>query len=137
MDTKGRIAVPTRIRESLLESCDGNIVVTAHAEERCLLIYPEPEWNEVLLKIQSLPNLNKAAARVQRLVIGYASPMQLDSAGRVLLPTPLREYAGLEKKSMLVGQGKKLELWSEDGWNAWLNSADDGDLTAEMQALSL
>lgn len=137
MDTKGRIAVPTRIRESLSDVCDGRIVITAHADERCLLVYPEPEWQILLPKIEALPNLNKAAARLQRLLIGYANPMELDGNGRVLLPAPLREYAGLEKKLMLVGQGKRLELWSEEGWTTWLNASDDGDLTAEMQALSL
>lgn len=138
MDTKGRVAVPSRIRELLSEQCDGRIVVTAHYEERCLLIYPEPQWLELLPQVQALPNLDKAAARLQRLLIGYACPMELDGNGRVLLPPTLREYAGLEKKLMLVGQGKRLELWSEDRWSAWLErSATEDQLTEEMRSLSL
>lgn len=137
MDSKGRFAVPTRTREALTAACEGRVVITAHNEERCLLVYPEPQWQELLPKIEALPNLNKAANRLQRLLIGYATPLELDGNGRLLLPAPLRDYAGLEKKLMLVGQGKKMELWSEDGWNKYLESTKAEDMTAEMAALSL
>ncbi len=138
MDAKGRFSVPTRIREDLQSSCAGRLVITAHNEERCLLVYPEPEWQDLLPKIEALPNLNKAAVRLQRLLIGYACQLEMDGNGRLLLPPTLRNFAGLEKKIMLVGQGKKLELWSEDAWNAWLEaSKQDGDLSDEMLSLSL
>lgn len=138
MDAKGRFSVPTRIREDLQSSCGGRLVITAHNEERCLLVYPEPEWQDLLPKIEALPNLNKAAVRLQRLLIGYACQLEMDGNGRLLLPPTLRNFAGLEKKIMLVGQGKKLELWSEDAWNAWLEaSKQDGDLSDEMLSLSL
>jgi len=138
MDSKGRFAVPTRIRETLASVCEGRLVITAHNEERCLLVYPEPQWQELLPKIEALPNLNKAASRLQRLLIGYACPLELDGNGRLLLPPTLREFAGLDKKLMLVGQGKKLELWSEESWNAWLEaSAKEQEMTDEMLSLSL
>lgn len=138
MDAKGRFAVPTRVRETLASVCDGRLVITAHNEERCLLVYPEPQWQEIAAKIEALPNLTKAVGRLQRLLIGYAAQLEMDSNGRVLLPATLREYANLDKKLMLVGQGKKMELWSEEGWNQWLiDSATDADITAEMASLSL
>ncbi|MGH1469761.1 MAG: division/cell wall cluster transcriptional repressor MraZ [Cellvibrionaceae bacterium] len=138
MDAKGRFAVPTRVRETLASACDGRLVITAHNEERCLLVYPEPQWQELLPKIEALPNLNKAASRLQRLLIGYATPLEMDSSGRLLLPATLRDYAGLGKKLMLVGQGKKMELWSEENWNQWLiDSAKDEVITEEMASLSL
>ncbi len=138
MDAKGRIAIPTKVREDLLALCQGNIVVTAHNEEPCLLIYPEPAWEEIRPQIEALPNMNKAVRRLQRLLLGHATPFELDSAGRVLLPPTLRDHAKLEKKLRLIGQGKKLELWSEELWNAWLEeSEDDGDMPVEMQQLAL
>ncbi len=138
MDAKGRFAVPTRIREELAEICDGRLVITAHNEERCLLVYPESEWQALLPKIQALPNINKAASRLQRLLIGYANPTEMDANGRLLLPATLREFAGLDKKLMLVGQGKRLELWSEERWFEWLEaSAKDNEPTEEMLSLSL
>lgn len=138
MDAKGRFAVPTRVREALMATCEGRLVITAHYEERCLLVYPEPQWQELLPDIEKLPNLSKAASRLQRLLIGYACPMEMDGNGRLLLPPTLRDYAGMEKKLMLVGQGKKLELWSEEGWNKWLDEPQDEEgMTQEMMSLSL
>ena len=138
MDAKGRMAIPARIRETLVSLCEGRLVFTAHTEERCLLVYPEPQWQEVLPKIEALPSFNKVARRAQRLLIGYACQIEMDSNGRVLVPPTLRDYAGLEKKLMLVGQGKKLELWSEDRWSSWLDESDNDDLIPEeMQSLSL
>lgn len=138
MDAKGRLAIPARIRESLMELCAGKLVVTAHTEERCLLVYPEPQWAEILPKIEALPSFNKVARRTQRLLIGYATPLEVDGNGRVLLPPTLRDYAQLDKKLMLVGQGKKLELWSEESWLQWLDAeVGDDEMPAEMQSLSL
>jgi MraZ protein len=137
MDPKGRMAIPTRIRESLAESCAGRLVVTAHTQDRCLLVYPEPEWLELLPQIEALPSFNKAAQRVKRIMIGYATLLEVDGNGRILVPPTLREYANLDKKLMLVGQGKKLELWSEDSWVALLNEPADDELPEEMLSLSL
>ena len=75
---------------------------------------------------------------MQRLLLGYATPLELDGNGRVLLPQTLRDYANLEKKLMLIGQGKKLELWSESGWNQELDTGDDDEsMPEEMLSLSL
>ncbi|MFE8072778.1 division/cell wall cluster transcriptional repressor MraZ [Marinobacteraceae bacterium S3BR75-40.1] len=138
MDAKGRLAIPARVREDLADVCDGRIVLTAHTEERCLLVYPEPQWEEILPKIEALPSFNKRARRAQRLLIGFATPLELDGAGRILVPPTLREYAGLEKKLLLIGQGRKLELWSEDRWMHWLDEAEgDGEMPEEMESLSL
>src|SRR5690554_7636146 len=78
MDAKGRMAIPTRVREGLAQLCGGRLVVTAHTEDRCLLVFPEPKWQEILPKIQSLPTMNKASRRVQRLLIGYACSLEMD-----------------------------------------------------------
>lgn len=136
MDPKGRMAVPARVRDTLLTSCEGRLVVTAHTEERCLLVYPEPQWQEILPQIQALPNTKKAVRRFQRLFIGYACPLELDGNGRILVPPTLRSYANLDKKLMLVGLGNKLELWSEDSWGALLDEPGEEDLPEEMQSLN-
>ena len=138
MDAKGRLAIPAKIRDALVSDCEGRLVITAHTEERCLLVYPEPQWKELLPQIEALPNIYKKARLAQRLLLGYATPSELDGNSRVLLPPTLRNYAGLEKKLLLIGQGKKLELWSESAWYEMLASADNGDeMPAEMLSLSL
>lgn len=116
MDAKGRLAMPAKQRERLLSECEGQVVVTIDTQSRCLSIYPLPAWEELEEAMQSLPSMEPAVRRLKRLVIGYASDLELDKTGRILLPPALREYAQLEKKLVLVGQTNKLELWSEDLW---------------------
>ncbi|WP_372863527.1 division/cell wall cluster transcriptional repressor MraZ [Spongiibacter sp.] len=138
MDAKGRMAIPAKVRDTLASVCEGRLVVTAHTEERCLLVYPEPQWLDLQPKIEALPNIHRKARRMQRLLLGYATPLELDGNGRVLLPQTLRDYASLEKKLMLIGQGKKLELWSESGWRQELDTGDDDEsMPEEMLSLSL
>lgn len=141
LDAKGRLAIPTRYRERLAGHCDGQLVVTIDTEERCLLIFPLPQWEDLERKVEALPSFNQAARRVQRLLIGHATDIQVDGSGRILLPIPLREYARLEKKVMLLGQGGKLELWSEAYWlerrDSWLEDQSELDIPPELRALSL
>lgn len=118
LDAKGRLAIPVKYRDLLSAACDGRLVATIDTEEHCLLIYPVGEWEMIQAKIEALPSFNPVARRIQRLLIGHATDLEMDSNGRILLPQPLREYAELEKESILLGQGKKLELWSKDLWNS-------------------
>ncbi len=142
VDAKGRMAMPARYRERLLELCGGRLVVTVD-RDHCLLVYPLPEWEIIEAKLNELPSLNKQARLLQRLLIGYATELELDGQGRILLPARLREFANLQKKAVLIGQGKKLEIWDEETWDEnqeeWVTSvqADDGELPASLEELSL
>ena len=131
MDAKGRLAMPARQREPLLARCDGRIVVTIDTQSTCLAIYPYPEWERIAKEIQALPDLRPAVKRFKRLKLGYASDLELDGNGRILLPQPLREYAQLEKKLMLAGLGNKLELWSENLWMGECDQALQDSLAGE------
>ena len=139
MDAKGRLAFPAKQRDTLTSACEGRIVMTAHTQDRCVLVYPETEWAQILPKIEALPTFNPVTQRIQRLLIGYATPLELDSSGRVLIPPTLRQYANLDKKIMLVGLGKKFELWSEENWLKSVADAefDPNDLPPDLQTLSL
>lgn len=141
MDAKGRMAIPARQRDSLLEASEGRLVLTIDTQSRCLAVYPLPEWERVEQDVQALPALKPAIKRFQRLVLGYASDVELDASGRILVPPSLRDYAGLEKKVVLVGQGRKLELWSEAAWLAERDTAlaaeADGELPEELMMLTL
>lgn len=141
LDIKGRLAVPTRYRERLAERCGGNLVVTVD-KDQCLLIYPFPDWEDLERKLMKLPSLNPQARRLQRLMVGHATELELDGSGRILLPPSLREYGLLNRDVMLIGQGLRFELWDETRWNErrdeWLASADSAtDLTAELENFSL
>lgn len=134
--------MPARYRDRLVETCDGQLIITVD-RDHCLLLYPLTEWEEIERKLVRLPSLNKQARRLQRLLIGHATECELDSHGRILLPPPLREFAHLDKHLVLIGQGNKFELWDEKIWNeqreAWLaeEGQEDGELPPELESLSL
>ena len=142
LDSKGRMVMPTRYRERLNERCQGRLVVTVDRDQ-CLLIYPLPDWEEIERKLVRLPALNKQARRLVRLMVGYATELEMDAHGRILLSRELREFAQLDRQAVLIGQGNKFELWDEERWNArrdeWLNGDDSdyADLPQELESLSL
>ena len=141
LDAKGRMVMPTRYRERLQERCGGKLVITVD-KDQCLLIYPLPDWEEIERKLMRLPTLNPQARRLQRLMVGHATDLELDGHGRVLLPPSLREYGLLTRDAVLIGQGVRFELWDEARWNEcrdeWLASEDTTtDLPAELETLSL
>ncbi|SIT09380.1 division/cell wall cluster transcriptional repressor MraZ [Neptunomonas antarctica] len=117
LDVKGRMAIPARYRDQISVQCAGHLVLTIDTEERCLLLYPIDEWDIIQAKIDALPSLNPVARRLQRLLVGHASDLDMDSHGRLLIPALLRDYAGLDKKTILLGQGRKFEIWDESNWN--------------------
>lgn len=142
VDSKGRIAIPARYRESLLSEYLGQLVITAE-KDPCLLIFPLDEWVIVERKLMKLPNLNSKTRSLQRLYVGHATDGELDGQGRVLIPTPLREFAGIGKRVVLTGQGNKFELWDEELYlerrDGWLNElrAEDDESSDDLASFSL
>ena len=118
------MALPARNREAMQLASGGHVVVTIDMREPCLLLYPTPEWEVVQRKLEGLSNIDPQARKLQRLLIGHATDLELDGNGRILLPAMLRSYADLSKKLVLVGQGNKIEIWAEEMWassmDGWL-----------------
>jgi MraZ protein len=141
LDAKGRMVMPTRYRDRLQERCGGKLVITVD-KDQCLLIYPMPDWEEIERKLMGLPSFDPQARRLQRLMVGHATDLELDAHGRLLLPPNLREFGLLTRDAMLIGQGHRFELWDEARWNErrdqWLANEDSAtDLPAELEKLSL
>ncbi len=144
LDNKGRMAMPARYRERLQKNQDPcQLVITIDTEEPCLLLYPLTEWEVIEAKINALPSFNRTTRRIQRLLIGHATELEMDSSGRILLPPLLRDYAKLTKQLMLVGQGKKFEIWDEQTWHHgrgnWLQEETQraGEIPEELLNVSL
>jgi MraZ protein len=141
LDAKGRVSIPTKYRDRIASRCDGQLICTVDLRS-CLLLYPLPDWEETERKLMRLPSLNPTAQKLKGLLMGYATDLELDSHGRVLIPREHRDFAGLERQSILFGQGNKFELWDEARWNEqlkqWIEEgAETGsDLTAELETLS-
>lgn len=123
------MALPTRFRESLRLGCEGKVVVTIDMREKCLLLYPLPEWEVVQRKLEALSNIGEQARLLQRLLIGHATDIEFDSQGRILLPAMLRDFGEFQKKLVLVGQGNKIEIWAANQWqdrmNDWLTADEN------------
>jgi len=142
LDDKGRMVLPTRYRERLLERSGGQLVLTVDRDGECLLLYPLSDWEQVERRLMELPTLHAQSRRLQRLMVGHATDLSLDGHGRMLLPQELREFAGLDRHAMLIGQGNRCELWDETRWMdrraTWLKSeAATTDPAAQLDTLSL
>ena len=143
LDSKGRLGVPTKYREPPSARCASKVVLTVNnTRERCLWLYPQDEWEEVERKVVGLPSFDPSAQALKRFLFGYATDCELDSAGRVRVSALLREFAGLEKRVVMIGQGNKFEIWDELHWNRrcdeWLGKEpESGPLPVELESLSL
>lgn len=138
LDSKGRLAIPSKYRDGLGD----DVVITIDTEEPCLLLYPVLRWQDIEEGLQRLPSFNVAARRIQRLLIGHATDITLDGSSRALLPPLLREYARLEKRVVMIGQGNKFEIWDEGQWQdrraTWLQEESSGEgLPDEMKTFFL
>lgn len=129
LDDKGRLAVPSRYREQLNAASNNQLILTLNPLDRCLWLYPFPEWEIVDSKLQTLPDFDKKSYRTKQMMRAYASECELDNQGRIRIPEILREFADLKKRAVFLGQGNKFEIWDEAVWNRerdeWLRQLDE------------
>ena len=141
IDAKGRLKIPTRHQLQIDKICAGKIVLSIHPDDACLLLYPLKDWQVLEDKVSALPSLNIHSKRLKRKLIGYATDCELDSVSRLLIPTTLREYANIDKKIIMSGQGHNFELWNESAWHKHLDSLDSlskrENIPTEVSQLSL
>ena len=140
LDAKGRLSMPARYRQQVLDAADGQLILTVD-RDRCLLLYPLPVWEKVERKLIQLSSVNARARALKRLLMGHAEECSMDVSGRILLPAPLREFAHLDKRVVLVGQGNKFEIWNEQAWQDWREAllssqGDDGESLPDLDSLS-
>lgn len=143
LDSKGRLAIPSRFRERLMEIAGGCLVQTLNPLDRSLWLYPLPEWDLIEEKLAELSDFDRQSRRTKQMMRGYATDCQLDSHGRILVPAELRDYAQLDKQAIILGQGNKFEIWNRAGWEEqrdhWLGMVGDekGTPADALQSLSL
>jgi MraZ protein len=139
VDEKGRMALPVRTRQTRLFEPEAVSVITIDPEDRCLWLYPLGQWEKIEQSIEALPSFNPVTRRIKRLLIGHATEVVCDGQSRVLIPPLLRQYAAIDRKAVLVGQGKKIEIWAEDAWNtsreAWLKIDIGTELPDALKAV--
>ena len=119
VDSKGRLILPSKLREAL-----GEEFVVTKGVDGCLFVYDRTEWSHFEEKLTTLSITNRESRKALRFFLSGAASVEVDKQGRFLIPTGLREYAGLEKDVVLVGCGRNVEIWDKDRWAA-INSDDD------------
>jgi len=132
VDTKGRLIVPSKFREQL-----GDEFVVTKGMDGCLFVYANDDWNAFEQKLTSLPLINKEARKFARFFLAGAASVEVDKQGRILLPTNLRQFAGLEKDVVLVGVGSRIEIWSLENWENMDADSDMDDIAGTMESLGL
>ncbi|MDE0244964.1 MAG: division/cell wall cluster transcriptional repressor MraZ [Gammaproteobacteria bacterium] len=111
LDTKGRFGVPARYRQDVAEASGGRVICTVHPD-RCVLIYRPEDF----AKVRSDVARQKGGRDAERLIVGYATDVSLDAAGRLRVPPVLREYCDLQRQATLLALGRSFELWDAARW---------------------
>ncbi|MGZ5101654.1 MAG: division/cell wall cluster transcriptional repressor MraZ [Usitatibacter sp.] len=139
LDAKGRMAVPTRVRDPLTAGGTMKLVLTAHPDG-CLLLYPLPDWEPIRAKVMAFPSLDRQFSVWKRLLVGFAEEIEPDAAGRLMISPELRDFAHITRQVMFVGQGSHFEIWDLETWNAQLEvlrSGGSSSLPPGMENFSL
>jgi len=114
LDSKGRMAIPTRYRQELVVGGKHRLVLTySPFDSGALWLYPEDEWKSVRDSVMALSTFDPGHRSLQRRLVGSATPVEPDANGRLLLPQTLRQVAGLEKRAVFMGMGSHFEIWNE------------------------
>jgi len=133
IDIKGRISIPAKYRQDLINADEKRVIVTKDPQYPALKVYPDSIWQDISNKLQSLQALDPIVRKLQWTILGNASVNNFTPAGRMLfsVPSDLRKHAEIEDESKIaiVGMGNKFELWSLDNWNA---RQTDGALSTEI-----
>jgi len=114
IDPKGRVSIPAKFRELLVEKYDDRLILTNF--DRCLVAYPYQEWMVLEERVSSLSMVKKEVKSFQRFFISGATECPIDKLGRILIPPTLRDHAQLEKSVIFAGMLKKFEIWSKERW---------------------
>ncbi|MDF1563833.1 MAG: division/cell wall cluster transcriptional repressor MraZ [Deltaproteobacteria bacterium] len=136
IDPKGRTSLPASFREQLSTGGSDRLVATAGLDA-CLLLYPLQAWEELERKLAALPSMDQRVRTVKRALIGRAHEISADRHGRILIPPPLRSYAGFEREIVFVGQLSFIELWARDKWTPDAQSFDPAEVQAAIADLDL
>lgn len=128
LDAKGRMTVPTRTRDPLTQGGTVKLVLTAHPDG-CLLLFPSPAWEPIRARVMAFPSLDRQFSVWKRLLVGFAQDVEIDGAGRLLLPPEMRDFAHINRQVMFVGQGSHYEIWDLEQWKQQLENLRSGGNT--------
>ena len=113
VDVKGRVPIPPRFRAELKEG-----LALTPGVEKCIVVHPLSEWEKVASALTAGAITSSRLRRLNRAIFATAFSLNLDGQGRIVLPAPLREYAGIKDEVIIAGTNTYLELWNKEQWEA-------------------
>ncbi len=119
IDEKGRLTIPSKIRYEL-----GEGFVVTRGLDKCLSIYPKEEWDNIIRKYKELPQ-TKDVRNFMRIFLSGATTLEFDKQGRINIPSPLVTFANLKKDCIIIGVNDRLEVWSHENWQEFINTNED------------
>ncbi|MEQ8236083.1 MAG: division/cell wall cluster transcriptional repressor MraZ [Syntrophomonadaceae bacterium] len=133
LDSKGRIIIPAKLREEL-----GNRFIATKGLDNCIFLYPIEEWKAIEAKVKALPFTRADVRSFTRFFFSGASEMEIDKQGRIVLPTNLRDYAGIDKDLVIIGVGaNRVEIWDSAQWAEYVqqSAASYENIAENMEGL--
>jgi MraZ protein len=131
VDSKGRVAIPAKMRSVLNPEADGTFTITRGFED-CIFLYPMDRWNSIEEEIGELNQFNREARDFIRIIMMWADEVSLDGQGRISIPKSLVDFANLDDKALILGAFDHIEIWNPDEFDAYLNDQpDDYETLAE------
>ncbi len=132
VDAKGRVIVPSKFRDKL-----GDEFVVTKGLDDCLYVYENSEWEQFAEKLSNLSIANPGSRKLTRFFLAGATTCEVDKQGRILLPAVLREFAGIGKDAVLIGNGKHIEIWDKEKWADYSNYDDVDEIAAKLEGLGI
>jgi MraZ protein len=130
LDDKGRLFLPAKYRDELASG-----LVLTKGQERCLYVFPEPEFGRITEALRAAPVTAKAVRDYSRVFFASASDEIPDKQGRITIPLSLRNYAALERDCVVIGANTRLEIWDATAWNTYLEQQEDAFSDASEEVL--
>jgi MraZ protein len=130
LDEKGRLFLPAKYRDELATG-----LVLTKGQERCLYVFPLPEFERITEALRTAPVTAKAVRDYSRVFFASASDETPDRQGRVTIPAALRDYAGLQRDCVVVGANTRLEIWDAQAWETYLDQQEDAFSDASEEVL--
>lgn len=130
LDSKGRVTIPSRFRADL-----GDKFYVCKGIDKCLFVFSPENWQKALDSISALPVTQ--SLKLKRFFFGGAAEVEPDKQGRILIPQNLRDYAGIDKETTVVGTGTRAEIWNTERWNAYMDSQTEDDISESLAGLIL
>lgn len=131
LDAKGRMNFPVKLREELGKS----FVISKTIGEHCIKVYSKEDWDSLVDSIRHMPQVK--TAEIQRFLFGSAFEVEPDKQGRVLIPAPLREYAGLQTDIVIVGLEGRAEIWDKQKWDGFNDALNMDELMAAAMEMEI